>query len=341
VSLAGSSDVRGALASAPGGKVTPPRRARRGSGRRVKRWNVDRVTLFIVFLGLPLAIFLIFVISPFIQAAWYALTNFGGFSPTYQFTGPANFIKLLGDHNVLNAFLNNVILALVVPIVTIAIALAFASAVTVAGPSIGPIRGIRGSSFYRVVSFFPYVIPAIIIGIVWSGVLDPSHGILNAVLTSLGLPFDDFAWLGDPATARASLIFVMVWAFVGFYMVLFVASIKSVPAEIYEAARLDGASRMRMTFSITIPQIRDSIQTAYVYLGITALDAYVYAQGLTTSGPATTQVVPQKILLNLFHNGQAGYASAIGVASALVTLLFALVVFSIARAARGRDEGRA
>lgn len=337
MSLAGSSDVAGALAAAPGGGLKSPRRRRGG-----RRWTFDRISLFVVFLGIPLAIFLVFVISPFVQAIFYAFTNWNGFSSDFQIIGFGNFVKLFGDDIVMTAFLNNVILALVVPLATIVIALAFASAITVGGPSLGPIRGIRGSSFYRVVSFFPYVIPAIVIGIVWAGVFDPSHGILNALLSALGLPFESFAWLGEESTARWCLIFLMVWSFVGFYMVLFVAAIKSVPSETYEAARLDGAGRFRMTMSITLPAIRDNVQTAYIYLGITALDGYVYATGLTPGGgPSnTTLVVPQKILQNLFTNGQASYASAMGVALSLVTLLFAVVVFAIARIARGKDDPR-
>ena len=79
-------------------------------------------------------------------------------------------------------------------------------------------------------------------------------------------------------------MFVIIWGFVGFYMVLFIAAIKGVPAEIYDAARIDGAGRVRMTFSVTIPLIRDAVQTAYIYLGILALDAFVYTQALAPGG---------------------------------------------------------
>ncbi len=99
------------------------------------------------------------------------------------------------------------------------------------------------------VSFFPYVVPAIVIGLIWSKIFDPSNGLLNGVLTGLGSSqFDSFAWLGEETTARWAVMFVIVWGFVGFYMVLFIAAIKGVPAEIYDAARIDGAGRVRMTF---------------------------------------------------------------------------------------------
>jgi N-acetylglucosamine transport system permease protein len=89
-----------------------------------------------------------------------------------------------------------------------------------------------------VISFFPYVIPAIVIGLIWSQIYDPSAGLLNGILTRLGLEqFTSFAWLGDPRTARWAVMFVIIWGLVGFYMVLFIAAIKGVPAEVFEAAR--------------------------------------------------------------------------------------------------------
>ena len=144
----------------------------------------------------------------------------------------------------------------------------------------GQTRGLKGSGFYRTVSFFPYVIPAIVIGIMWSQIYDPSNGLLNGILTGLGLDmFESFPWLGDERTAMAATIFVIVWSMVGFYMVLFVAAIKDVPAEIFEAARIDGAGRFRIATAITLPLIRDNVQTAWIYLGILALDAFVYMAG--------------------------------------------------------------
>ena len=317
-----------------------PRGARGGRARR-RKWTFDRISLFVVFLGVPLVIFLVFVIWPFIQAVIYSFTNWSGFTPDYDFIGFGNFVKLANDATFLKALLNNILLAVVVPFATIVIALTFASWITVAGPSSGPMRGIRASSFYRVISFFPYVIPAIVSGLIWAQVFSPSSGLLNGLLNGLGLPFESFAWLGDESTARWVLMFVIVWSFVGFYMVLFIAAIKGVPAETYEAARLDGAGRFRMAVSITVPQIRDSVQTAYIYLGIAALDSFVYVQALTPGGGPnnSTLVMSQYLFRQAFTKGQFGYASALGVTLAIVTLLFAAIVFAVNRISAGRDEG--
>jgi N-acetylglucosamine transport system permease protein len=321
---------------AAGGRPRPTARQRRMAGR-------GRLSFMAVFLGLPLAIYLIFVIYPFGQALYYAMTDWNGFSPAYNFVGLGNFTKLFHDATFLRALFNNVELAIVVPFVTIVLALAIAMVVTVGGPTRGSIRGISGSGFYRVVSFFPYTVPAIVIGIIWAQVYDPSAGILNAFLTKIGFSgFDNFAWLGEIRTAMPASMFVIIWSFVGFYTVLFVAAIKGIPAEIYEAARMDGAGRFRTATRITLPLLRDTVQTAYIYLGILALDAFVYMQALNPNGGPnnTTLTMSQDLFNTAFRKGQFGYATAMGVVLAAVTLLLAVIVFAINRLTGGGERRR-
>jgi N-acetylglucosamine transport system permease protein len=318
------------------GRPRPTARQRRVAAR-------GRLSFMAVFLGLPLAIYLIFVIYPFGQALYYAMTDWNGFSPAYNFVGLGNFTKLFHDATFLRALFNNVELAIVVPLVTIVLALAIAMVVTVGGPTRGSIRGISGSGFYRVVSFFPYAVPAIVIGLIWAQVYDPSAGILNAFLTKIGFSgFDNFAWLGEIRTAMPASMFVIIWSFVGFYTVLFVAAIKGIPAEIYEAARIDGAGRFRTATRITLPLLRDTVQTAYIYLGILALDAFVYMQALNPNGGPnnTTLTMSQDLFNTAFRKGQFGYATAMGVVLAAVTLLLAVIVFAINRLTGGGERRR-
>ncbi|HEY3528168.1 MAG TPA: sugar ABC transporter permease [Nocardioides sp.] len=316
-------------------------RPRPAARRRRRMPSLDRLSFMTVFLGVPLAIYVIFVVYPFGQALYYSMTDWSGFTPTYNFTGLDNYTKLFQDDTFMRALRNNIELAIVVPFVTIVLALAIATVVTVGGPSRGTIRGIRGSGFYRVVSFFPYAVPAIVIGLIWAQVYDPSAGILNASLTKVGLSgFENFAWLGDTRTAMPASMFVIIWSFVGFYTVLFVAAIKGVPAEIYEAARMDGAGRFRTAISITLPMVRDTVQAAYIYLGITVLDAFVYMQALNPNGGPnnTTRTMSQDLFNTAFRKGQFGYATAMGVVLAVVTLLFAAIVFTVNRLTGGGER---
>ena len=313
------------------------------TSRRWRRRNltIDKISFFLIFLIVPLIGYIAFVVSPFVQAVYFSLTSWTGFSPEIPFIGLKNYTKLLDDDIFMKAVGNSVILALVLPTVTLALAMFFATLVTVGGASRGNIRGLRGSGAYRIVSFFPYVVPAIVIGLIWSQIYDPNSGLLNGVLTSLGFEqFTSFAWLGEVSTARAAVMFVIVWGLVGFYMVLFIAAIKGIPAEIFEAARVDGAGRLRTTFAITIPLVRDNVQTAYIYMGILALDAFVYMAALEPGGGPenSTLVMSQQLFTTAFTKGQFGYACAMGVVLAVITLAYAGLVFAVNRLTGGRNE---
>lgn len=295
----------------------------------------------LVTLGLPFVFYAVFVLWPFAQAFIYSLTNWSGFSDTFDFVGLANYKNLLSDDIFMQAVRNNLLLAIVVPFVTITLSLGLATLVTVGGSSTGAVRGLGHSSFYRIVSFFPYTIPAIVIGLIWSQMFDPSSGLVNGILTKLGLSqFTSFAWLGEVSTAMPVSMFVIIWGFVGFYMVLFIAAIKGIPAELYDAARVDGAGRVRMTMMVTLPMVRETIQTAYIYLGILALDAFVYMAALNASGGPqnSTLTMTQDLFNTAFKKGQFGLASAMGVVLAALTLLFAAVVFLVNRLTKGKDR---
>ena len=298
-----------------------------------KRWTLPsfgQASFVLVFLGVPLAIYVIFVILPFVQAFYYSMTDWSGFSKKMNFVGLDNYVKLLQDGVFLKALGNNILLAVVLPPLTIVISLTLATLVTVGGPSQGEVKGLSRAGIYRIISFFPYVVPAIVIGIIWAQMYDPSNGLLNGILTSVGLSnFKSFAWLGDERTAMGASIFVIVWSMVGFYMVLFIAAIKGIPSDLYEAARIDGAGRFRTAISITVPMIRDNIRTAYIYLGILALDAFVYMQALNSNGGpnSSTLTISQDLLVTAFRKSKFGYASSMGGVMAIITLAFAALIF--------------
>ena len=292
--------------------------------------NLEHLAFMLVFLGIPLAIYVIFVILPFVQAFYYSLTDWSGFSNSMTFVGFGNYLALLQDPVFTKAVLNSIVLVVVLPPLVIVLSLTLATLVTVGGGTQGETRGLAHSGIYRIISFFPYTVPAIVIGIVWAQMYDPSSGLLNGILTAMGLDFfQSFAWLGNERTAMGASIFVIAWSMVGFYMVLFIAAIKGIPSEIYEAARIDGAGRFRTALTITVPMIRDTIRAAYIYLGILALDAFVYMQALNPSGgPANSTVVISQHLLNTaFKKGKFGYATSMGATLAIITLTFAALVF--------------
>ena len=307
-------------------------RAPASTARRWKLPSLENTGFTLVFLGLPLAIYVVFVISPFVQAFYYSLTDWSGFSKSMNFVGLANYVSLLSDPVFTKAVYNSLVLVVVLPPLVIILSLTLATLVTVGGATRGEVQGLKHSSLYRIISFFPYTVPAIVIGILWAQMYDPSSGLLNGLLTALGFDFfKSFAWLGNERTAMGASIFVIAWSMVGFYMVLFIAAIKGIPSEVFEAARVDGAGRFRTAISVTVPMISDTIRTAYIYLGILALDAFVYMQALNPGGgPANSTVVISQHLLNTaFKKGKFGYASSMGASLALMTLIFAALVFLV------------
>ena len=336
-----SAAAYGPSAPVPPPVLAPPRPVKSRAGRLRRNLTFDKISLFVVFLGLPLALYITFVVSPLIQAISYSFTDWSGFSPAFKPVGFANYVKILGDDTFLKAMRNNALLAIVIPLIIIVLSLALATVVTVGGAGHGQIRGIKGAGFYRVISFFPYAMPAISTGIMWSLIFDPSSGLVNGILTGLGFSnFKSFPWLGNIRTAMPTMMFVIVWGFVGFYMVLFIAAIKGIPAEIFEAARIDGAGRLRTAISITLPLIRENVQTAYIYLGIMAIDAYVYAQALNPQGGPenSTLTMSQELLSTAFQKGEFGVACAMGVVMGMMTLLFAALVFTLNRFTGGKDR---
>lgn len=286
------------------------------------------------FLAVPLVLYVVFVVSPYLQAFYISLTDWQGFSDQRNFIGLANYVELATDPKFWLAMSHNLIMLIVVPLVTIVLALFFASMTTVAGRRGSMARGgVRGSRFYQVTYFFPHVVPVVIAGVLFAFFYNPEAGLLNGVLRLVGFGWLTQPWLGSTTFALPAVMAVMIWGAVGFYFVVFSAAMKSVPNDVYEAAVLDGAGRARIFRSITVPMIWDSVQVSYIYLGIAALDGFALLQVmLPAGGPDTsTQVVAQYLYQSAFTDGRFGYASAIGVALCLVTLVLALVVLRSGR----------
>lgn len=299
---------------------------------RSKAINRGKYPFLLTFLALPMVVFSLFVISPYLQAFYLALTDWTGFTPTSNFVGLRNFRWLFGigadldpDKQFWRGLRNNVILLLVVPVVTIAIALFFASMLNLSGSTKGgQIRGVRGAGFYRILFFVPQVISVAALGIMFQQMYQPS-GLLNSLLRLVGVENPPM-WLTDTRTALLTVIIVMVWMNVGFYMVYFSAAMSGIPRELLEAASIDRASRWDTFRLITLPLLRPSIVIAMIYLGIAALDAFAIVQIMTVGpgGPeGTTTVMALSIFTSFKVDGQFGYATAQGIVLFVITLLLA------------------
>lgn len=293
-----------------------------------------RYPFIIGFLAAPVAIYVTFVIGPYAQAFYLATTNWRGVSANPEFVGLENFTRLLSDDVFWKAIRHHGLLLLAMPLLTIALALFFAFMLNVGGGNRGGVMtGVRGSRFYRVVFFFPQVLAVVIVGVIFSRVYAPDDsGLLNGALSVFGV--DPVLFMADPDLALWSIIGVLVWQAVGFYVVLFSAGMSSVPKEIYEAATIDGAGRAAMFFRVTLPLLWDTLQVAWVYLGIAAFDAFAIVQVLSIDqgGPdGATTVLGMEIYRNAFSYSQFGYASAMGVALFFLTITFAALTLRVSK----------
>lgn len=296
------------------------------------------------FLALPLLVYGGFVLWPYLQTVGYSFTDWGARSPEFEFIGVANYRQLLADEAFRGAFANSLFFFLTLPIATIALALFFAFMLNVGGRGNRPgVRGVVGSSFYRVVFFFPFVLSIAIVAVVWRNVLrTDSGGLANSFLMAVGVvdPGRPLLFLSDPRLVRWLLLAVAVWTATGFFMVLFSAAMASIPKDLFEAAMLDGAARGQQFFRITLPLLRDTVSVAWVYLGIMALDMFALVYALTprqgaaheASRVMATQVVETGF--GTFRPGQFGYACAMGVSLATFTLILAIIQLRVLRRER-------
>ncbi|MFE1272331.1 carbohydrate ABC transporter permease [Streptomyces sp. NPDC058758] len=295
------------------------------------------------FLVVPLALYALFVIWPFIQSIYYSLTDWSGLSPEFGFVGLDNYTRLLDDEIFWKSLQHSLTFAVVLPLVTVGFALFLAFMLNVGGRRRkgAAVTGVRGSSFYKIVYFFPQVLSIVIVALLFQFAYNPNSGAINSFLRAVGLGSVQPNWLGDPDLALICVMVVLVWSTVGFFVVLFSAGMASIPRDFYEAALLDGANRFTTFFKITLPLLWDTVQSGWIYMGILALGAESFAVvQIMTVGPSgggpdySTIVLPLYVYQKAFRDGQAAYATTIGVALLLVTLAFAAVVMKLGRRER-------
>jgi len=282
----------------------------------------NKYRLIVPFLLPSLLLYATFVLYPYLRAMYVSLTQWRGLSKPPVFIGLENFVRMIGDGNFWNALHNIGFYIVVLPVFTLGIALFFAFVLT---------QGVRFARAYRITYFFPQVMSMVAIGVLWSFVYHPTIGFLNSFLHLLGVA-NPPVWLGDPNYVLSSIAGVAVWQAIGFYMVLFIASMESIPATFYEAAMIDGASQWHIFWNITIPLIWGTLQTAMIFIMIGATNMFAITQTMTEGGPSRGSEVLSTYLYNeAFIKSNFGYGTAIAIALFLLTLLISVVLTRLLR----------
>jgi N-acetylglucosamine transport system permease protein len=187
---------------------------------------------------------------------------------------------------------------------------------------------IKGAGFYRVVFFFPNVLSIVVIAVLWRFIYNPTLGLLNGFLSFILGREVETPWLGDSKYAIWALLPPAVWAGIGFFMILLIAAIKSIPASLYESAEIDGARQWKQFTNITLPLIWEQVKVSIVLIVITSLNgSFAIVSVMTEGGPDNaTQVLGYYLYQMGFKQYHMGYASAIGVFILVLSLVTTVVL---------------
>ncbi|WP_422385959.1 carbohydrate ABC transporter permease [Bacillus velezensis] len=275
---------------------------------------------FIPYLFLaPALVFLLFVYIPIIENVFFSLFEWSSFQPEKTFIGLKNYIDLFHDPVFFTALRNNVLYAVISLICQVGGGLILAAVLED--------RLVRKwSPFFRTVFFLPVVISMTVIALLFDFIYNPEIGLLNQLLEAVGLDELTQAWLGDENTAMLSVIFVSQWQSVGYIAMLYIVSIQSIPAELYESAQLDGAGKIQQFFHITVPQTKEMSFVAVVMTLTGAFTVFNEPYILTGGGPGNaSEVLSTFLYKSAFTKDMMGYASAIATVVLLLTLALSLI----------------
>ncbi|PFG34884.1 carbohydrate ABC transporter permease [Sanguibacter antarcticus] len=305
---------------------TPPglRKPQAGGQVRGRRalTNAWRQRLEIIFFVAPaLVLFAIFVVAPVLQAAHYSLFRWNGLGPMDNFVGLANYSRALQDTIFTGAVMHNLIIIVLSILIQLPLGLGIALLLN---------RDIWGRAIMRVIIFVPYVLAEVVAGVVWALLLQP-NGAIDAMLGAIGLGGATQLWLGDPDIALLTVMVVLTWKYLGLAIILFLAGLQGVPAELSEAAQIDGASWWATQRRITIPLLGPTIRTWGFLSMVGALQLFDMVWILTKGGPANSTMTMATYLINQgTERSQYGYASAVAVLlfgiSFVLAMLYQLLV---------------
>ncbi|WP_328807926.1 carbohydrate ABC transporter permease [Nonomuraea antri] len=277
--------------------------------RRRRRW----VTIAL-FLLPALVLFLLLVVAPILVAMYASAFKWNGFGglPT-DFVGLDNFTRLFGTE-IFRADLWHLV---VLVAFSLGVQLPFSLAVAMLLN-----QRIRGRALYRLVFFAPYVLSEVIAGVLFSLILAPDAGMANQVL---GLVRLDSEWLADPDTVMPSLFLVMSWKYFGFHMMIYLAGRQSIPDELIEAAKIDGAGPWQAFRHVTLPLLGPTIRISVFLSVIYTIQLFDLVWILTGGGPShASETMAVTMMEYGFKRSQVGYASAISVVMFVLSLVFAL-----------------
>jgi multiple sugar transport system permease protein/alpha-1,4-digalacturonate transport system permease protein len=291
----------------------PPGKGRRpGSRLRLRNTLIGWSFILPNFLG-----FGVLTLVPVVTLFYLSLTSWNVFGAA-EWVGLENFARLLRDGSYHTALTNTVYYAAFHIPLTLVASLALALLLN---------RKLRGVAFFRTVAFFPYITSIVAIAVVWNMLFSPEFGPINQFLRFLGVD-DPPGWTTSADWSMPAVIVVSIWRDMGYYMLLFLAGLQTVPGELYEAARMDGANGWQRFWNVTVPCLRPTTFFITVMLTIQSFKVFDLILVMTNGGPGqSTLVLSQYIYVKGFVENQFGYASAVAVSLFLICIAVTIFQF--------------
>lgn len=280
-----------------------------------KVWKNKKAIVFFLF---PSFIILMFVIiTPIIMSSYYSLLDWNGFGKG-TFIGVENYIHLLKDAAFLLSVKNSLVFAFFAVIVQLPFCLFLALVLA---------QGVKFERFFVTTYFIPVIISTVVIGQLWMKIYHPEYGILNTLLEFIGLGNLKREWLASKDTALLASVAPSIWQYVGYHMLLMYAGIKSIPTDIFEAAKIDGASWFKTSTLITIPMLKPILKVSLTFAVVGALKIFDLVFVLTRGGPARASEVTSTLMVEtIFRSDSYGYGSAMAIFVIVECLVLYLLI---------------
>jgi raffinose/stachyose/melibiose transport system permease protein len=307
-----STQKRGAQAP-----VTRKKRNLSGGSAGVPAVRRQQARYAVLFIAPGLLIYLVFMIYPFLNTIHLSFTNWDGITANKDWVGLSNYARIFGEEAALKAFANNIIWVILGTISPVVLGLFEALLVW---------SGARASILFRTLYFLPFVLPLVVVAIVWQWIYHPLYGILNTILDGVGLEGLSRGWLADPHTALYAVLIAAIWGQTGFCFLILHASLQNVDMSTVEAALIDGANWFQRAWNVVIPQIAPQLTmvTAVTLIGGFAVFDIIYV--MTGGGPGNaSQVLATYTVKTAFEQNLAGYGSSLAMLMTILSLVSAVV----------------
>ena len=274
----------------------------------------------------PLVLLAVFVYGPAFENVIFSLHSWSSIDPDWEFVGLQNYRQLFANPVFWVSLANNTLYAVISVIVQVFFALAIAAVLSAGIFSSGL------NTFFRTSLFLPAILPVTVVGLLWQLIYQPSIGLIDQFLFATGLGNLSRVWLGEEQTAIYAVILVSQWQWTGYMVALFMVAIAAIPADLYEALEMEGASRMQQFRYITLPGVRESTLIFTVITIFGAFKVFDIVWVMTAGGPnRASEVLGTYMYRSAFRDDVVGYSSAVATVIFVITICVGMVQLTLQR----------